>query len=124
MISGILTWDYLKESGFGLLLTIFREKQISITCFGLGLVWSHTFTTYVALAIIILFMRDNFENQIIDAIKKIRGLRQRPDADWIFKTITKDAATNTSLVDVQQMVGQMTSSSQLQNKSFQDLDSY
>ena len=23
---------------------------------------------------------DNFENQIIDAIKKIRNLRQRPDA--------------------------------------------
>ena len=62
MISDILTWDYLKESGFGLLLMNFREKQISITCFRLELVWGHSFTTYIALTIIIFFMRDKFEN--------------------------------------------------------------
>ena len=45
---------------------------------------------------------DNFENQIFDAIKNIRDLRQRPDTDRIFRTITKDAATNMSLADVQQ----------------------
>ena len=67
----------------------------------------------------ILFMIDNFVNQIIHAIKKIRDLRQRPDADRIFRTITKDAATNMSLADVQQKIGQMISSSQLQNKPFQ-----
>ena len=67
---------------------------------------------------------DNFENQIIDAIKKIRDLRQRPDADRIFRTITKDAATNISLADVQQKIDQMISSSQLQNKPFQGMDSY
>ena len=61
----------------------------------------------------ILFMMDNFENQIIDAIKKIRDLRQRSDADRIFRTITKDAATNISLADVQQMI----SSSQLQKQT-------
>ena len=69
-------------------------------------------------------MMDNFENQIIDAIKKIRDLRQRPDADRIFRTITKDAATNISLADVQQKIDQMISSSQLQNKLFQGMDSY
>ena len=69
-------------------------------------------------------MMDNFENQIIHAIKKIRDLRPRPDADRIFRTITKDAATNISLVDVQQKIDQMISSSQLQNKPFQGMDSY
>ena len=43
---------------------------------------------------------DNFENQIIDAIKNISDLRQRLDVDKIFKTVTKDAATNISLADV------------------------
>ena len=69
-------------------------------------------------------MVDNFENQIIHAIKKIRDLRQRPDVDRIFRTITKDAATNISLADVQQKIDQMISSSQLQNKPFQGMDSY
>ena len=72
----------------------------------------------------ILFMMDNFENQIIHAIKKIRDLRQRPDVDRIFRTITKDAATNISLADVQQKIDQMISSSQLQNKPFQSMNSY
>ena len=45
-------------------------------------------------------MMDNSENQIIDAMKKIRDRRQRPDADRIFGTISKDAATNISLADV------------------------
>ena len=63
-------------------------------------------------------MMDNFENQIIDAIKKIRDLRQRSDADRIFRTITKDAATNISLADVQQKVDQMISSSQLKRNHF------
>ena len=52
----------------------------------------------------ILSMMDEFENQIIHAIKKIRDLRQRPDADRIFSTITKDAATNISLADVQKRI--------------------
>ena len=67
---------------------------------------------------------DNFENQIIDAIKKIRDLRQRPGEVRIFRTITKDAATNISLADVQQKIDQMISSSQLQNKPFQSMSSY
>ena len=69
-------------------------------------------------------MMDNFENQIIHAIKKIRDLRQRPDVDRIFRTITKDAATNISLADVQPKIDQMISSSQLQNKPFEGMDSY
>ena len=69
-------------------------------------------------------MIDNFENQIIDAIKKIRDLRQRPDAYRIFTTITEDAATNISLAHVQQEIDQMISSFQLQNKPFQGMDSY
>ena len=52
----------------------------------------------------ILFMMDNFEHQIIGAIKKISDLRQRPDPDRIFRTITKDAATNISVADVQQKI--------------------
>ena len=50
---------------------------------------------------------DNFENQIIDTIKKITDLRQRPDVDRIYRTITRDATTNVSLADVQQKIGQM-----------------
>ena len=69
-------------------------------------------------------MIDNFENQIIDAIKKIRDPRQRPDANRIFRTITEDAATNISLADVKQEIDQMISSFQLQNKPFQGMDSY
>ena len=68
-------------------------------------------------------MTDNFENQKIHPIKKIRDLRQRPDADRIFKTITKDAATNICLANVQQKIDQIISGAQLQNKSFQGLDS-
>ena len=37
-LSDNLTWDWLRESGLGLLITILREKQTSIACFlGLGL---------------------------------------------------------------------------------------
>ena len=61
-------------------------------------------------------MLGNFENQIIQAIKKIR--------DRIFRTITKDAATNISFADVQQKIDQIISGSQLQNKLFQGMDSY
>ena len=67
---------------------------------------------------------DNFENQIIHAIKKTKDLRQRPDVNRIFRTITKDAATNISLADVEQKIDQVISSSQLQNKPFQGMDSY
>ena len=56
-------------------------------------------------------MMDNFENQVIHAIKKIRDLRQKPDADRIFRTITKKAATDISSADVQQKIDQMISSS-------------
>ena len=68
-------------------------------------------------------MIDNFENQIIHAIKKIRDLRQRPDADRTFGTITKDAVTNICLAYVEQKIDQIISGSQLQNKSFQGMDS-
>ena len=57
----------------------------------------------------ILLMVNNFESQIIHAIKKIRGLRQIPDAERIFRTITKDAETNISLADVQQKIDQIIS---------------
>ena len=69
-------------------------------------------------------MMNNFENQITDAIKKIRDLRHRADADRIFRTITNDAATNISLADVQQKIDQIITSSQLQNKPFQGMDFY
>ena len=58
-------------------------------------------------------MMDNFKNQIINTIKKIRDLGQIPDADRIFRTITNDAATNISLADVQQKIDQIISSLQL-----------
>ena len=45
---------------------------------------------------------DSFENQIISAIKKIRNANRRPDAEKIFKTITKDSASNVTLDDIQQ----------------------
>ena len=49
-----------------------------------------------------LFVMDSFENQIISAIKKIRNANRRPDAEKIFKTITKDSASNVTLDDIQQ----------------------
>ena len=63
-------------------------------------------------------MMDNFENQIIYAIKKTKDPRQRPDVNRIFRTITKDAATNISLADVQQKVDQIIPSSQLKVNHF------
>ena len=62
-------------------------------------------------------MVDNFEKQIFHAIKKIRDLKQRPDSDRIFRTITKDAATNICLAYVQQNIDQIISGSQLQKQT-------
>ena len=67
---------------------------------------------------------DSFENQIISAIKKIRNANRRPDAEKIFKTITKESASNLTLDDVQQKLHEMQSSSKLRNTQFQGLDSY
>ena len=58
---------------------------------------------------------DSFENQIISAIKKIRNANRRPDAEKIFKTITKDSASNVTLDDIQQKLHEMQSSSKLRN---------
>ena len=52
--------------------------------------------------VFILFATDSSENQIITAIKKIRNANRRPDAEKIFKTITKDSASNVTLDDIQQ----------------------
>ena len=68
-------------------------------------------------------MMDDFENQIIHVIKKIRDLRQRSDADRTFRTITEDAATNICLANIQQKIDQIISGSQLQNKPCQGMDS-
>ena len=67
---------------------------------------------------------DSFENQIISAIKKIRNANRRPDAEKIFKTITKESASNLTLDDVQQKLHEMQSSSKLRNTPYQGLDSY
>ena len=50
---------------------------------------------------------DSFENQIISAIKKIRNANRRPDAEKIFKTITKESASNLTLDDIQQKLHEM-----------------
>ena len=44
--------------------------------------------------------------------------------DRIFRTITRDAATNIYLADIQQKIDQIMSSSKLQNKQFHVMDSY
>lgn len=49
---------------------------------------------------ITLFMVGSFENKIIDGKKKIIDLKQLSNKDIIFKTISKDAATNMSLAYV------------------------
>ena len=67
---------------------------------------------------------DSFENQIISAIKKIRNANRRPDAEKIFKTITKESASNLTLDDVQQKLNEMQSNSKLRNTPYQGLDSY
>ena len=72
----------------------------------------------------ILFVMDSFENQIITAIKKIRNANRRPDAEKIFKTITKESASNLTLDDVQQKLNEIQSTSQLRNTPYQGLDSY
>ena len=58
---------------------------------------------------------DNFENQTISAIKKIRNANRRPDAEKIFKTIAKESATNLTLDDLQQKLSEMQSTSKLRN---------
>ena len=45
-------------------------------------------------------MVGSFENKIIDGKKKIIDLKQLSNKDIIFKTISKDAATNISLAYV------------------------
>ena len=72
----------------------------------------------------ILFVMDSFENQIITAIKKIRNANRRPDAEKIFKTITKESASNLTLDDVLQKLNEIQSSSTLRNAPYQGLDSY
>ena len=67
---------------------------------------------------------DSFENQIISAIKKIRNAYTRPDAEKIFKTITKESASNLTLDDVQQKLNQMQSTSKLRNTPYHGLDYY
>ena len=67
---------------------------------------------------------DSFENQIITAIKKIKNTNTRPDAEKIFKTITKESASNLTLDDVQQKLHEMQSSYKLRNTPYQGLDSY
>ena len=67
---------------------------------------------------------DSFGNQIISAIKKIRNANTRPDAEKIFKTITKESTSNLTLDDVQQKVHEMQSSSKPRNTPYQGLDSY
>ena len=47
---------------------------------------------------------DSFENQIINAIKKIRNAKRRVDAEKIFEAITKESASNLTLDFVQQNV--------------------
>ena len=67
---------------------------------------------------------DSFENQIISAVKKIRNAYRRPDAEKIFKTITKEPASNLTLDDVQQKLHEMQSTSKLRYTPYQGLDSY
>ena len=67
---------------------------------------------------------DSFENQIISAIKKIRNAYTRPDAEKIFKTITKESASNLTLDDVQQKLNEMQSTSKLRNTPYHGLDYY
>ena len=67
---------------------------------------------------------DSFENQIITAIKKIRSGNRRADAETIFKAVTKEYTSNLTLVDVQQTLHEMQSSSKLRNTPYQDLASY
>ena len=71
-----------------------------------------------------LFVMDSFENQIISAIKKIRNANRRPDAEKIFKTITKESASNVTLDDIQQKLHEMQSSFKLRNTPHQGLDSF
>ena len=67
---------------------------------------------------------DSFENQIISAIKKIRNVNRRPDAEKIFKTITKQSASNLTLHDVQQKLHEVQTTFKLRNIPYQGLDSY
>ena len=60
----------------------------------------------------------------MSAIKKIRNANRRPDAEKIFKTITKESASNLTLDDVQQRLIEMQSSFKLRNTPHQGLDSY
>ena len=65
---------------------------------------------------------DSFENQIITPIKKIRSANRRTDAEKIFKTITKESASNLTIDDVQ--LHEMQSSSKMRNTQYQISDSY
>ena len=67
---------------------------------------------------------NSFENQINTAIKKISKANRQPDAEKIFKTITKESASDLTLDDVQEKLLEIQSSSKLRNAPYQGLDCY
>ena len=52
-------------------------------------------------SVLFLFVMNSFENQINTAIKKISKANRQPDAEKIFKTITKESASDLTLDEVQ-----------------------
>ena len=65
---------------------------------------------------------DIFSTQIVDAIKKIRTQKGRPDSDKIFKEIVKESATNITLKDIQQALQHMVSDGKLINTPHKGLN--
>ena len=65
---------------------------------------------------------DIFSTQIVDAIKKIRTQKGRPDSDKIFKEIVKESATNITLKIIQQALQHMVNDGKLINTPHKGLN--
>ena len=65
---------------------------------------------------------DIFSTQIVDAIKKIRTQKGRPDSDKIFKEIVKESDTNITLKIIQQALQHMVNDGKLINTPHKGLN--
>ena len=68
---------------------------------------------------------DVFEEQVLDAISKIRKRNKRPDAETIFKHISSNSASNICMNDIKETLQELIDISKIEKrKTNHGLDSY
>ena len=68
---------------------------------------------------------DVFEEQVLDAISKIRKRNKRPDAETIFKHISSNSASNICMNDIKETLQELIDISKIEKrKTNHGLDSH